>query len=129
VQRTRRAGIVRSLSVAVVAALALPASAQAHHTAVPIVALDYRNRIDPGGARLAGVHASLADAGRRLRLRVDPGRAVVVLGYLGAPFLRFAPTEVMVADRSPTAQTSGSRGRPGRPGRLPRIERRAGRRS
>ncbi|HZR93260.1 MAG TPA: hypothetical protein VFA44_12740 [Gaiellaceae bacterium] len=106
-QRTRRAGIVRSLSVAVVAALALPASAQAHHTAVPIVALDYRNRIDPGGARLAGVHASLADAGRRLRLRVDPGRAVVVLGYLGEPFLRFAPTEVMVADRSPTAQSLG----------------------
>jgi hypothetical protein len=78
--------------------------AQAHHTAVPIVALDYANRILPGGAAPDGVHAMLEDAGRKLRLTVDPRRRVIVLGYVGEKFLRFDAGGVAANARSETAQ-------------------------
>jgi hypothetical protein len=78
--------------------------AQAHHTAVPIVALDYRNRVQPTGPGLDGVHPSLEDAGRKLRLTVDAGSDAIVLGYLGEPFLRFTRAGVAANLRSATAQ-------------------------
>ena len=81
-----------------------PSVAQAHHTAVPIVALDYANRILPGAAGPDGVHATLDDAGRKLRLTVAPGRQAVVLGYVGEPFLRFDSHGVSANARSETAQ-------------------------
>jgi hypothetical protein len=94
----------RLLISAVLAALAVPGVAQAHHTAVPIVALDYANRIVPGAAGPDGVHASLEDAGRKLRLTVTGKHTVVVLGYAGEPFLRFNRFGVEASVRSETAR-------------------------
>ncbi len=96
--------VARLLIVVTLAALAVPAGAEAHHTAVPVVASDYRNRIEAPSRALDGVRASLDDAGRRLRLTVDPTRQVVVLGYVGEPFLRFSRSGVAVNARSATAQ-------------------------
>jgi hypothetical protein len=93
----------RLLISAVLAALVLPGVAQAHHTAVPIVALDYGNRI-LAGAMPASVHASLEDAGRKLELAVSPGHRVTVLGYEGEPFLHFDRNGVAASPRSVTAQ-------------------------
>jgi hypothetical protein len=97
--------LVRLLIPAALAALVVPGAAQAHHTAVPIVALDYANRILPGaGGGPTGVRATLEDAGRRLRLTVDAGRKAIVLGYVGEPFLRFGAAGVAANARSETAQ-------------------------
>jgi len=95
----------RLLIAAVLAALVAPGVAQAHHTAVPIVALDYGNRIVAGGSGLAGVHASVVDAGRKLQLSVAPGHAVTVLGYEGELFLKFDRDGVEANEKSPTAKT------------------------
>ncbi len=103
-QLSRAGRLVRLLIVAALAALAVPGVAQAHHTAVPIVALDYRNRVQPAGPGLDGVHPSLEDAGRKLRLTVDPGTSAVVFGYLGEPFLQFTQAGVATNLRSATAQ-------------------------
>ena len=97
----------RLLIAAVLAALVVPGVAQAHHTAVPIVALDYGNRILPGGAGQAGVRASVDDAGRKVRLTVVPGHSATVLGYTGEPFLRFDGNGVQAAVHSPTARGLG----------------------
>ena len=97
----------RLLIAAVLAALVVPGVAQAHHTAVPIVALDYGNRILTGSAGQAGVRPSVDDAGRKLRLTVAPGHSVTVLGYAGEPFLRFDSMGVRAAVHSPTARGLG----------------------
>jgi hypothetical protein len=81
----------------------VPGVAQAHHTAVPIVALDYGNRILTGAVP-AGVRASLQDAGRKLELTVGPKHRVTVLGYEGEPFLRFDRSGVEVSRNSTTAE-------------------------
>jgi hypothetical protein len=97
--------LARLLIAAVLTALVVPGLAQAHHTAVPVVALDYRNRILPASAAPGGiVRASLEDAGRKLRLTVDPNQDVVVSGYTGEPFLRFGSDGVSANARSETAQ-------------------------
>lgn len=103
-QLSQAGRLARLLIVAVLAALVVPGVAQAHHTAVPIVALDYRNRILPESAGPAGVRASVEDAGRKLRLTVAAGRDVVVLGYVGEPFLRFDRLGVAANVHSETAQ-------------------------
>ena len=103
-QLPRAGRLARLLIPTVLAALVVPGVAQAHHTAVPVVALDYANRILPGGAGSGGVHATLEDAGRKLRLTVETDRQAVVLGYVGEPFLRFGPTGVAANARSETAQ-------------------------
>jgi hypothetical protein len=77
--------------------------ARAHHTAVPVVALDYGNRI-LSGSMPAGVRASLQDAGRKLELTVAPGHRVTVLGYEGEPFLRFDRLGVAASVTSVTAR-------------------------
>jgi hypothetical protein len=95
--------LARLLVVAVLGALVAPGIAEAHHTAVPVVALDYRNRI-VADEPAAGVRASLEDAGRKLRLTVAPGTRAVVLGYVGEPFLRLGVSGVEANRRSETAQ-------------------------
>ena len=95
---------VRLLIAAVLAALLVPGVAQAHHTAVPIVALDYHNRILSGGTGQSVARASIEDAGRKLRLAVDSNSQVFVVGYVGEPFLRFALDGVSANARSETAQ-------------------------
>jgi hypothetical protein len=94
----------RLLIAAVLTALVVPGVAQAHHTAVPVVALDYRNHVVVA-SEPAGVRASLEDAGRKLRLTAMPGHEAVVLGYEGEPFLRFDRLGVAAAVASQTAQT------------------------
>jgi hypothetical protein len=92
----------RLLIAAVLAALVMPGVAQAHHTAVPVVALDYRNHV-VAASEPAGVRASVEDAGRKLRVTVLPGHDVVVAGYEGEPFLRFDRLGVAANVRSKTA--------------------------
>jgi hypothetical protein len=87
-----------SISVAL-ACLAAPAAASAHARA-PAVALDYRLSVT--GAP-AGVHATVIDGDRDLRLVVDPALVVVVRGLLGEPALRFDRGGVWGNRRSPTA--------------------------
>ena len=102
-QHPRAGRLARLLISAVFAVLVVPGVAQAHHTAVPVVALDYGNRILTG-AMPAGVHASLTDAGRKLELTVAPGHRVTVLGYEGEPFLQFDSAGVQVSRSSTTAE-------------------------
>ncbi len=97
----------RLLTATVLAALVVPGVAQAHHTAVPIVALDYSNRILPGTAERAGVRATVEDAGRKLRLTVPAGHEATVLGYEGEPFLRIGGAGVQAAVHSTTARGLG----------------------
>ena len=94
---------VRLLIAAVLAALVVPGVAQAHHTAVPVVALDYRNRI-VADAATSGVHASLEDAGRKLRITVAGKHEVEALGYEGEAFLRIGSLGVRANGRSVTAK-------------------------
>ena len=94
----------RLLIAAVLAALVAPGVAEAHHTAVPVVALDYRNHV-LAASEPAGVHASVEDAGRKLRLTVAPGHEIVVAGYEGERFLYFLPSGVWAAKESKTAQS------------------------
>jgi hypothetical protein len=93
----------RLLIAVVLAALVVPGVAQAHHTAVPVVALDYRNHVLAGSAP-AGVRASVEDAGRKLLLTVAPGHRIVVVGYEGEPFLRLDDNGVAANPASKTAE-------------------------
>ncbi len=79
-------------------------AANAHGRAAT-VALDYRLPLDPGVGNLDGVRASILDGDRSLRLAVDRGRRVVVLGDLGEPMLRL-DGGVWVNRDSPTAQAN-----------------------
>jgi len=94
----------RLLIAAVLAALVAPGIAQAHHTAVPIVALDYHNRVLPTPAEKPGVSVSLVDAGRKLRVSVTPKHSVYVLGYEDEQFLLLDFHGVQVNPRSTTAR-------------------------
>jgi hypothetical protein len=80
-------------------ALALPATASAH-SRTSTVALDYRLTLDNVPA---GVHASILDGDRALRLQTDAN--VIVLGDLREPMLRF-DHGVWVNEHSPTAQAN-----------------------
>ena len=111
----------RLLTATVLAALVVPGVAQAHHTAVPIVALDYSNRILPGTAERAGVRATVEDAGRKLRLTVPAGHEATVLGYEGEPFLRIGGAGVQAAVHSTDRPRSRPRPR-GVPGPDPDLD-------
>jgi hypothetical protein len=76
----------------IVAALALPATAAAHGPVDPS-ASSFLARIAQAPA---GVHGQVVDGDQRMWLRVAPGRAVVVLDYQGAPYLRFSAAGVQV---------------------------------
>jgi hypothetical protein len=84
--------------------LAVPAVASAHGRAAT-VALDYRLPLDGSVGRLDGVRARILDGDRSLRLVVDRGTRVVVLGDLGEPMLRL-DNGVWVNLSSPTAQAN-----------------------
>lgn len=85
-------------------ALALPGVASAHGRAAT-VALDYRLVLDAGAGRLDGVRARILDGDRSLRLVVERGSRVVVLGDLGEPMLRLG-NGVWVNRSSITAQAN-----------------------
>jgi hypothetical protein len=93
----------RFVAVAIVAlvALGVPAAAGAHSGTL-VNALDYRARIASTGAS-GGISATIIDGDRKLELRVPAKSTVVVLGYVGEPFLRFTPAGVEVNERSASA--------------------------
>ena len=95
---------VRLLIAAVLAALVAPGIAQAHHTAVPIVALDYRNHVVPTPAEKPGVSVAVVDAGRKLQVSVTPAHSIYVLGYEDEDFLLVDFHGVQVNPRSTTAR-------------------------
>jgi hypothetical protein len=92
-----RARRVTAALAAAAFALTTPAPALAHSRS-PAVALDVRLDVEP----IPGVHPTVLDGNRRLRLTVDPGVALVVRGLLGEPVLRFGDDGVWVNLSSPT---------------------------
>jgi hypothetical protein len=97
--RRRRLAVVGATAVA---ALVLPATAQAHGVAA-VNALDFEARVTSVGRDAGSIGATVIDGDRKLELRVTGSHTVVVLGYAGEPFLRFSALGVAVNDRSPTA--------------------------
>jgi hypothetical protein len=87
-QRSRAAGVLSLI----VAALATPGTAAAHGPIDP-AASSYLARI---GQVPVGVQAKVIDGDQRMWLRVAPRRAIVVLDYQGAPYLRFSAAGVEV---------------------------------
>jgi hypothetical protein len=95
----------RVFGAAVVAVFVLPGSAGAH-IRTGTIAVDYRvtvDRVPPGAS------ARVYPGDRSLRLAVAPGHTVTVRGYLGEPFLRFAPSGTVVVRASPTAAAAKAR--------------------
>jgi len=91
-----------ALLVTVVAALLVPAPAGAH-VRTGSVAVTYRVGVEHVPRF---VSASVYPGDRALRVTAAPGHTVVVLGYLGEPFLRIDPRGVTVIRASPTAQSA-----------------------
>ena len=89
------------------AALAAPGTAAAH-LRTGRVAVDYRATVAPLPKPLTGaVEVRVYRADLALGLTALPGHRVVVLGYLGEPFLRFGPGGVYVNEGSTTAAGTG----------------------
>ena len=55
------------------------------------------------------VHVTVVDSDDRLRLRVDGNHGVVINGYEGEPYLRFAPSGVYRNRRSPATYLNDDR--------------------
>jgi hypothetical protein len=100
---------VRALAFATVALaglLAAAPSASAHRGSPASVASDYVARLAGFSPPVAGLRATAIGGDIQLRLHVPRGHAVVVLGILGEPFLRFADGRVDANEHSPTASTT-----------------------
>jgi hypothetical protein len=90
-----------------VAALAVPGTAAAHLRSAR-VAVDYRATVGPLRGPLAGaVKARVYRTDLALGLTALGRHRVIVLGYLGEPFLRFEPGGVYVNEASTTAAGTG----------------------
>jgi hypothetical protein len=94
-----RVRLARTATAAAAVALFLPSTAWAHSRA-PTVAIDYRFHLDPSPP---GVHVSILDGDRALRVTVASGTSLLVRGYLQEPELRFDRAGVSVNASSPTA--------------------------
>jgi hypothetical protein len=88
----RAATIMAWLLAGLLAALALPAAAQAHGAVDP-AASSYLARV---GQVPQGTDAEVVDGDLRLWLKVSPSTTVVVLDYRGMPYLRFSRAGVFV---------------------------------
>jgi hypothetical protein len=86
-----------ALALALVAAGLLPGRASAHAGTVAPAATSYLARIDSAPA---GIEAKVVDGDQRLWLSVPPSRTVVVLGFLGEPYLRFSRAGIEVNTHS-----------------------------
>jgi hypothetical protein len=93
---------LRSVVLVALAAMSLPGQAAAHGRGATI-ALDYRLELDTSARALEGVHVRVLDGDRELRVHVDPGVRLVVLGALHEPLLKIDSTGVWVNASSPTA--------------------------
>jgi hypothetical protein len=89
----------RALVAVAIVALAAPASAGAH-LRTGRSAVDFRGTVLPSSAPLRA-RVYLADLA--LRLELAGSHRVIVLGYLGEPFIRLDPSGVFVNLASPTA--------------------------
>ena len=97
----------RRLVVVVVVALAAPGTAGAH-LRTSRAAVDYRATVSPVRPPLAGaVSARVYRSDLALRLTALGAHRIVVLGYLGEPFLRLEADGVFVNAVSPTAAGAG----------------------
>src|SRR2546425_5194693 len=79
--------------------LVAPPAANAHIRSGR-VAVDYRASVSPPPA---GVAARIYESDLAVKLTVGTARSVVVLGYLGEPFIRITPAGVAVSPASATA--------------------------
>jgi len=82
--------------------LAAPAGASAHARSAT-VALDYKLVLDPRVNAIGGLEVAILDGDRDLRLTALHGSTITVLGDLGEPMLRIAPSGTWVNRGSPTA--------------------------
>ena len=111
VNRAWRHALALASGVLVVLA-GLPSSADAHGPVAP-VASSYQARV---GSVPAGMEAKVVDGDQRMWLRVPGSESVVVLDYVGAPYLRFSASGVEVnrnsamyyLNQTPFAQTPPS---------------------
>jgi hypothetical protein len=94
------------LAVIVIASLAVPAHASAHLKS-GLLSTDFEARVGSLTPAAAGVHARVLDGDLLLELRVAPTQVVVVLGFVGEPFLRFSSAGVEANAASPTAGSAG----------------------
>jgi hypothetical protein len=100
----RAAAKVRACAAAGLVALAAPAGAGAH-LRTGTVAVDYRATI--AAPQRAAYSVAVYESDRALHLTVHRGHSVVVLGYLGEPFLRVDSRGVAVNAASPTSASAG----------------------
>jgi hypothetical protein len=99
--------LVRVALVVGLASIAAPASADAHIRS-GVVAVDYGASVSPLRPPLKSVvTVRIYQSDRALGLTVAGGHTVVVLGYLGEPFLRISPSGVAVNGGSPTSAGAG----------------------
>jgi hypothetical protein len=95
------------LAGALLALAGMPASPA---SADPPAPGDVRSTVDGISPVVDGVSAEIVGGDSFLRLRVEPGREVVVAGYEGEPYLRFRPDgAVEVNRRSPASVLNESR--------------------
>ena len=83
--------------------LSRPAAA---HLKSGTLSTDFEARAGTFRPAAPGVTARLLDGDQRLELRVEPGSVVLVLGFLGEPFLRFSASGVEANVASPTASSA-----------------------
>lgn len=93
--------LARVVVVFAAAALAAPAAAGAHLRSGTVAVDDSARITSPGGGSAYAVRVYRSD--RALDLVVRKGHSVVVVGYLGEPFLRVDSAGVAVNEASPTA--------------------------
>jgi hypothetical protein len=99
--------LVRVALIVGLASVAAPASADAHIRS-GVVAVDYGASVSPLRPPLrSAVTVRIYRSDRALGVTVSGRHTVVVLGYLGEPFLRISPSGVAVNEGSPTSAGVG----------------------
>ncbi|MEU7589933.1 hypothetical protein AB0A95_26980 [Micromonospora sp. NPDC049230] len=93
-----RAGLIATAAFAATVLTAAPAAA---HGADAPDGTDYRTRATGVTPQRPGLEVRVVEAGARLELTNDTGRAIEVIGYSGEPYLRVGPDGVFENSRSP----------------------------
>lgn len=96
----------RTLVVAVLAAAILAPAAGAHNASAK---LGYRSTIEKVEPRMPGLIFKILSGDDQVWLDNRSGKTVVIEGYSGEPYLRFAPTGIFVNVRSPTSYLNQDR--------------------
>lgn len=96
-----------AMLLAAIAALSACGAAQAHEGGG--AAKGYSSVITSVEPAAQGMRVQVLDADDRLRLVVEPKHVVVVHGYQGEPYLRFAPEGVFRNRRSPATYANDDR--------------------